>query len=520
VSSLADVNQETEKLAPVVAKLKYCVNNEWRESKTSKYMPVTNSSTGEVMAQAPCCTPDEVLSSVEAAKAAFPGWSNTPVGVRAQLMFRLKELLEKHLPELTLLCSKELGKNMDEAKGDILKAIEVVEIACGAPMMMQGDSLMNVTQGFDTVSYREAVGVFAAIMPFNFPGMIPFGWVLPLCITTGNTLVLKAASMTPQTSMRMLELLIEAGLPKGVVNLVTCSRNEAEIFLKHPDVRGISYVGSTAVGRHIYSTAAAHGKRVQALCEAKNHAMVLGDAALERSALGVINSAFGCAGMRCMALPVVCVEESAADEFVSHLVKAAKKLKVGCSYDPAVQLGPVVSEEHKKSVVEWIAKGVEEGAQLVLDGRETVVPGFEKGHFVGPTIFDHVKPGMTIGDSEIFGPVVCIKRIKSFEEGLAIMNGNQFANGSVIYTQSGYYSREFAKRTHGGMVGINVGIPVPASVFPFSGHKNSFFGDLHVNGKDGVAFYTETKCVTTKWFDEEDKKATKVSTWDGSSNRV
>jgi malonate-semialdehyde dehydrogenase (acetylating)/methylmalonate-semialdehyde dehydrogenase len=520
VSSLAELNKSTEKLAPVAGKLKYCVNNEWRESKTTKYMPVTNSSTGELMAEAPCCTPDEVLSSIEAAKAAFPGWANTPVGVRAQLMFRLKELLDKHLTELTLLCSKELGKNIDEAKGDILKAIEVVEVACGAPMLMQGDSLMNVTQGFDTVSYREPLGVFAAIMPFNFPGMIPFGWVLPLCITTGNTLVLKAASMTPQTSMRMLELLIEAGLPKGVVNLVTCSRNEAEMFLTHPDVRGISYVGSTPVGLHIYKTAAAHGKRVQAQCEAKNHALVMEDAALERSALGVINSAFGCAGMRCMALPVVCVEETVADQFVSHLVKAAKAMKVGCSYDPETKLGPVVSAEHQKFVEDWIAKGVEEGAQLVLDGRNPVVPGFEQGFFVGPTIFDQVKPGMSIGDSEVFGPVVCIKRVKNFEEGVAIMNANPLANGSVIFTQSGYYSREFAKRTHGGMVGINVGIPVPASVFPFAGHKDSFFGDLHVNGKDGVAFYTEAKVVTTKWFDEEDKKATKVSTWDGSSNRV
>ena len=520
MSSTAELTDAIKKKVSSVAKLRYCVNNEWRESKTSKYMPVTNSSTGELMAEAPCCTPEEVLSSIEAAKAAFPAWSGTPVGMRAQLMFKLKDLLEKHLSDLTLLCAMELGKNLDEARGDILKAIEVVEIACGAPMLMQGDALMNVTQGFDTVAYREAVGVFAAIMPFNFPGMIPFGWVLPLCIATGNTLVLKAASLTPQTSMRMLELLIEAGLPKGVVNLVTCSRNEAEIFLKHPDVKGISYVGSTSVGRHIYSTAAAHGKRVQALCEAKNHALVLEDAALERSALGVINSSFGCAGMRCMALPVVCVQESVADEFVSLLVKHAKAMKVGCSYDPAVQLGPVVSAEHKKFVTDWIAKGVEEGAKLVLDGREVKVPGFEKGYFIGPTVFDHVKPNMTIGDSEVFGPVVCIKRVKDFEEGLAIMNKNEFANGSVIYTQSGYYSREFSKRTDGGMVGINVGIPVPASVFPFAGHKNSFFGDLHVNGKDGVKFYTETKCVTTKWFDEEDKKATRVSTWDGASNRT
>jgi len=514
-----DLKQTAEQVS-VPRELKYCVNNEWLESKTSKYMPVTNSSTGEVMAEAPCCTQEEVLSSIAAAKAAFPGWADTPIGVRTQLMFKLKELLEKHLSELTLLCSMELGKNLDEARGDILKAIEVVEIACGEPMLMQGYSLMNVTQGFDTVMYREPLGVFAAIIPFNFPGMIPFGWVLPHCITTGNTLVLKAASLTPQTSMRMLELLIEAGMPKGVVNLVTCSRNEAEIFLKHPDIRGITYVGSTSVGQHVYSTAAAHGKRVQCLCEAKNHALVLEDCMLERSARGVINSGFGCAGMRCMALPALCVQESIADEFVAALVKFAKELVVGCAYDPKTQLGPVVSAEHQKLVTDWITKGVEEGAKLVLDGRNCVVDGYEKGFFVGPTIFDHAKPGMSIGDCEIFGPVICVKQFKDFEDGLAIMNANEFANGSVIYTQSGYYAREFAKRTDGGMVGINVGIPVPASVFPFSGHKNSFFGDLHVMGRDGIAFYTEAKCVTTKWFDEKDKKTTKVSTWDGSSNRI
>ncbi len=503
-----------------VKRLKYCVNGEWKESKSGKYMPVTNSSTGELMAEAPCCTVDEVNEAVEAAKAAFPAWSSTPVGQRAQLMFQFKAVLDAHLDELTLLVAKELGKNLDESRGDLLKAIEVVEIACGTPMMMHGDALMNVSAGHDTVLYREPLGVFAGIVPFNFPAMIPFGWMIPLCITTGNTFVLKAASLTPQTAVRMLELLIEAGLPKGVVNLVTCSRKEAELLLKHPDVRGISYVGSTDVGRHIYSLAAANGKRVQALCEAKNHALVLRDAALERCALGIINSTFGCAGMRCMALPVICVEEAVADEFVSYLVKFAKERKVGCAYDPTTELGPVVSEGHKKFVTDWIAKGVEEGAQLILDGRDIVVKGYEGGYFVGPTIFDHVKPGMSVGDCEVFGPVTCIKRVKNFEEGLALMNANQFANGSVIFTQSGYYAREFVRRTHGGMVGVNVGIPVPVSYFPFAGHKNSFFGDLHVLGRDGVLFYTESKCVTSRWFDEEDMKETKISTWEGTINRV
>ena len=501
-------------------RLRYCVNNEWKESKTGKYMPVTNSSTGEIMAEAPCCTVDEVNAAVEAAKNAFPAWSGTPVQKRAELMFKFRAILDAHLDELTLLVAKELGKNLEESRGDIIKAIEVVELACSAPVLMQGDSLMNVSEGHDTVMYREPIGVFAGIVPFNFPGMIPFGWMIPLCITTGNTFVLKAASLVPQTATRMLELLIEAGMPPGVVNLVTCSRNEAELLLKHPDIKGISYVGSTSVGRHIYSTAAAHGKRVQALCEAKNHALVLKDAALERSARGIINSTFGCAGMRCMALPVLCVEDAIADEFMSYLVQFARERKVGCAYHPGTELGPVVSAEHKKSVIDWINKGIEEGAKLVLDGRDIVVPGFEGGYFVGPTILDHVKPGMSVGDKEIFGPVTCIKRVKNFEEGLAIMNGSDFANGSCIFTQNGYYAREFARRTHAGMVGVNVGIPVPISVFPFSGHKNSFFGDLHIMGKDGVAFYTEAKSVTSRWFSEEDKKETKISTWEGTINRV
>lgn len=497
-----------------VRRLGYCVEGVWKESKATKYMPVTNSSTGEVIAEAPCCTKEEVLEAIAAARATFGPWSSTPVPQRAQLMFRFRALLEEHLEELTLLVSTELGKNLDEAKGDVLKAIEVVELACATPVLMQGDSLMNVSNGFDTVTYREPVGVFAGIVPFNFPAMIPFGWMIPLCITTGNTFVLKAASLTPLTAFRMLELLIQAGLPKGVVNLITCSRNEAELLLTHPDVNGVTFVGSTSTGKHVYATAAAHGKRVQALCEAKNHALLLKDADLLNAAKAVINSTFGCAGQRCMALPVVCVEEEVADEFVSLLVKLAKERKVGPAYDPATELGPVVSAEHKKFVLDWIAKGIEEGAELVLDGRDIKVEGHANGFFIGPTIFDRVTPGMTIGDCEIFGPVTCIKRVKDFEEGLAIMNGNRFANGSVIFTNSGYYAREFVRRTHGGMVGVNVGIPVPISVFPFSGHKDSFFGDLHVLGKDGVAFYTETKSVTSRWFGKGSE--VKMTTWEGS----
>ena len=501
-----------------IKRLKYCVNNEWLTSSTSKYMPVMNPSLGVQIAETPCCTQSEVDAAVAAAAAAFPAWSNTPIPQRIQLMFRFKALLDKNLDELATLLATEMGKVVAEAKGDVLKAIEVVECACSSHYLMQGDTCMNVANGYDTVSFREPLGVFVGIAPYNFPAMIPMGWMLPFCITTGNTFVLKAASMVPQTSMRMLELLIEAGLPKGVVNFVTCSRVEADSLLTNPQVKGITFVGSTSVGLHIYKTAAASGKRVQALCEAKNHALVMEDAVLERSVAGIINSTYGCAGQRCMALPVVCVQESIADKFIELFKKKALELKLGAAYLPESQLGPLASKGQQESVEAAIARGVAEGATLVLDGRNPKVDGCENGYFVGPTIFDNVKPEHSIGNDEIFGPVTCIKRVKDFEEGLAIMNANRFANGSCIYTTSGRHAREFAKRTHGGMVGVNVGIPVPFSIFPFSGHKDSFFGDLHAMGKDGVAFFTETKSVTSVWFTEEDSKKA-VSTWDGTLTR-
>lgn len=499
-----------------VKKLKFYANGKWQESKTNKYMDVFNPSTGDVLAQTPCCTEEEVNLAIASANNAFLSWSETPVMKRVQVLFKFRQLLDEHLDELTEIVAKENGKVWEEAKGDILKVKEPVELACGMPALMMGESLMNTSTGYDTVLYRESVGVFAGIAPFNFPGMIPMGWMAPICIAAGNTLVIKASSMTPMTTMRCAELWEEAGLPAGVLNIVTCSRHEAEIFLKHPDVKGISFVGSTSVGLHIYGTAAANGKRVQALCEAKNHCLVMEDAALERTAAGIINSSFGCAGERCMALPVVVVQESIADRLVELLVQYAKNLKIGPAYDKTSELGPLVTASHRQFVRDWIENGINEGAKLVLDGRNVTVPGYEKGFYLGPTIFDNVTPEMKVGEEEIFGPVVCIKRVKDFEEGLRIMNANRFANGSVIFTQSGYYAREFTRRTHGGMVGVNVGVPVPVGLFPFSGHKDSFFGDLHTLGKDGVRFFTETKVVTSRWFDEEEKKRTKVDTWDGS----
>ncbi len=499
-----------------IKRLKCFIDGEWVESKTEKYMPVYNPSTGEVIAETPCCTADEVEQAIASAKAAFPAWSNTPVMKRVQVLYKFRELLIENMDELSKLCALEHGKVLSEAKGDILKVKEPVELALSAPSLLLGDAMRDTSNGYDTTLYYEPVGVFAGIVPFNFPGMIPMGWMVPCCIAAGNTIVLKLASMTPMTAMKLNELLVQAGLPKGVVNLVTCSRVEADIFLKHPDVKGITFVGSTKVGLHVYKEAAATGKRVQALCEAKNHALVLEDAALERSARGIINSAFGCAGERCMALPVVVAQESIADELVGYIKKFAQELKLGPAYEEGSTLGPVVTAEHKKNVINWINKGIEEGATLVLDGRDVVVPGYENGFYVGPTILDNVTDEMTVGTQEIFGPVLCIKRVKSFEEGLELMNRNPYANGSVIFTQNGYYAREFAKRTDGGMVGVNVGIPVPVGVFPFTGHKLSFFGNLHCLGKDAFRFFTETKAVTTRWFDEEEMKATSVDTWDGS----
>ena len=497
-------------------KLKYFCNGQYVESKTEVYYDLHNPSTGEVTGYAPCCTADEVNEAIAAAKAAYPAWSATPAIKRSQVLFKVRDLLIEHMEELTRLVAEENGKVWAEAEGDVLKAKEGTELAIQVPTQMMGESLMDASQGFDTVLYRESMGVFAGIVPVNFPAMIPFGWMVPVCVATGNTIVLKAASLTPRTALRIAELYKEAGLPDGVVNVVTCSRKEIDVILEHPDVRGITFVGSTPVGKLIYQKAAAAGKRVQCLCQAKNHALVMADAPIERTVAGIINSAYGCAGQRCMALSCCVVEDAIADEFVAELKRQAQQIKVGASVDKTSKLGPITYKKHYDEVIADIDKGVREGATLVLDGRNCKVEGFENGYFVGPTIFDNVTEDMTIGSDEVFGPVLSIKRCKDFKEGLAIMNANPYANGSVIFTQSGYFAREFVRHTHGGMVGVNVGIPVPIGFFPFSGHKDSFFGDLHCLGKDAYRFFTESKCVTQRWFDEEEKTNKSVSTWDGT----
>ncbi len=497
-------------------KLKYFCNGQYVESKTDVYYDLHNPSTGEITGHAPCCTADEVNEAIAAAKAAYPGWSATPAIKRSQILFKVRELIMEHMEELTRLVAEENGKVWAEAEGDVLKAKEGTELATQVPSLMMGESLMDASKGFDTVLYRESMGVFAGIVPVNFPAMIPFGWMVPVCVATGNTMVLKAASLTPRTALRIAELYKEAGLPDGVVNVVTCSRKEIDLILEHPDVKGITFVGSTPVGKLIYQKAAANGKRVQALCQAKNHALVMSDAPIERTVAGIINSAYGCAGQRCMALSCCVVEEAIADEFVAELKKQASQIKVGPAVDKTSKLGPITYKKHYDEVIADIDKGVREGATLVLDGRDCVVEGFENGYYVGPTIFDNVTEDMTIGRDEVFGPVLSVKRCKTFQEGLEIMNNNPYANGSVIFTQNGYFAREFVRHTHGGMVGVNVGIPVPIGFFPFAGHKDSFFGDLHCLGKDAYRFFTESKCVTQRWFDEEEKTNKAVSTWDGT----
>ena len=499
-----------------IKELSLFINGRYVKSASGVYSDCYDPSSGAVIARAPRCTRDELAGAVSAAKNAFPGWSGTPTLKRVQVLYKLRDLIDANLNELTLLLATENGKTWDEAQGDVLKAKEGTEQAIAAPSLMMGESLMDASAGYDTVMYREPLGVFAGIVPFNFPAMIPMGWIAPICIATGNTLVIKAATIAPQSALRLAGLYKEAGLPDGVLNVVTCSRDETDLLLTHPDVKGVTFVGSTETGRRIYQTAAANGKRVQALCEAKNHALVLNDAPIVRTAAGIINSAFGCAGERCMALPVAVAENEIADRLAAEIVKQAKSLKIGPAYDKGTKLGPIANKSQMDFITKWIETGVKEGAELILDGRGASVPGYENGFYIGPTIFDRVEAGMTVGDEEIFGPVLCIKRAAGFEEGLEIMNASRFANGSVIFTQNGYYAREFTRRTHGGMVGVNVGIPVPVGMFPFAGHKYSFFGDLHCLGKDGYRFFTESKCVTTHWFTETEKTSGKVSTWDGT----
>jgi malonate-semialdehyde dehydrogenase (acetylating)/methylmalonate-semialdehyde dehydrogenase len=494
-------------------KLGYFINNTWQVSKTSRYLPVYNPSTGEVMAETPDCTKEEIAAAVMAAKDAFPSWSETPVVQRVQVLFELRNLLRKNINDLATLLSMEMGKTHTEAIGSLERGIEIVEYACGMPTLMKGDALDNMSSGIDIVTYRKPLGVCAGIVPFNFPAMIPL-WMYPIAIACGNTFVLKASNPAPQSAMKQMDLLVQAGFPKGVVNLVTSDAENAQVLLEHPDVKAVSFVGSSRTAQHVYHTATLNGKRVQALGQAKNHALVMPDVDLDRTTLAIVNAAFGCAGERCMALPVVVAHQDIADSLVQKIVEASRKIKVGESNSEDTTMGPLISRNHLEKVLGYIEKGTGEGAKLMLDGRECKVEGYPGGFYLGPTIFDRVTGEMTIGREEIFGPVLCIKRAADFEEGIRIINVSVYGNGSAIFTQSGFYAREFVRRVETGMVGVNVGIPVPLGFFSFTGWKRSFFGDLHSHGRDGLLFYTETKSITSRWFTPGDAGVKKVKTWD------
>lgn len=489
------------------------INGNWVLSQTKTWAPVYNPSTGEVIATSPDCAPEEVSHAVAAARAAFPAWSETPAVERVQYLFKLKQLLDQNLHELATILATENGKTHAEAVGSVTRGIEIVEFACGIPTLMMGDSLAEVSREVDVVTYRTPLGVCAGICPFNFPFMIPL-WMFPIAIAAGNTFVLKANGKCPNSAKRLMELLEEAGLPKGVVNMVLCEKDGTTALIEHPDVKAISFVGSTRIGRIVYEKAAQAGKRVQALCQAKNHALVLPDCAFEPTVKGIVNAAFGCAGERCMALPVAVVHEAIADKLVPELVKRASRIKVGPSETEGVEMGPLITPEHLRKVTDYIETGVAEGAQLLLDGRECKVKDYPGGFYLGPTIFDHVTNDMVVGSEEIFGPVLCIKRAKSFDEGIATINASPYGNGAAIYTTNGYYARAFVRRVDAGMVGVNVGIPVPLGFFSFTGWKQSFFGDLHSHGKDGVLFYTEKKSVTSRWHKDPQAKIGKIGTWD------
>lgn len=498
---------------PAIKKLKYFSGNEWIESTSGESIPLFNPSLGQQIAEAPCLTAAELDAVIESAAAAFSSWSATPAPSRVQHLFRFKHLLEQHRDELACLVATEMGKTLAEAAGELDRGIEIVEYACGIPSHLMGETLENVSRDVDVTTWRVPIGAFAGIVPFNFPLMIPL-WMMPVAVACGNTFILKAANQVPQSAMRLMDLVKDSGFPPGVVNLVTCSNDAASRLIEHPDVRGVSFVGSTRVAQKVYQTAAQHGKRVQALAQAKNHCLVLPDCALDRTVQAIVNAAFGCCGQRCMALPVVVAHQAIADELVARIVSAASSIRVGNALDPETQMGPLVTKEHLARVTAYIQKGVEEGASLLLDGRNPRVSAHPEGFYLGPTVFDQVTSGMVIGREEIFGPVLCIRRAEDFEEGMSIINSSEFGNGASIFTSSGYHAREFSHRVQAGMVGINVAIPVPVGYFSFTGWKKSFFGDLHSHGRDGVLFYTEKKSVTQRWFEDKDHRAAQIGTWD------
>lgn len=482
--------------------LKNYIGGQWVDSSAAHFEEVYNPATGEVIAMVPFSGKNEVNAAVMAAVEAFPAWNSTPVVERARVMFRFQHLLIEHQNELARLITMENGKNLNEATAEVLRGIEMVEFAAGMPTLIMGDTLTDIARGIDSETIRLPLGVVGGIVPFNFPLMVPM-WMYPIAITAGNTFVLKPSERAPLSSTRVMDLLKQAGLPDGVINIVNGAHDVVNGLLEHPDIKAISFVGSEPVGEYIYKTAAANGKRVQALAGAKNHHLVLADANLRRAAKTIVSSAFGSAGERCMAASVVVVVNEVADQLIDMLIEESDSLIMGNGLDGGIDLGPVIRAPHNDRAHSFIVKGLADSAVLIRDGRKDALI-HKQGYFLGPTIFDHCNSDMEIIREEIFAPVLSVIRISDFEEGLSTIKKSRFGNGATIYTNSGYYGREFVLRVDAGMIGVNVGVPAPMGFFPFSGSKRSFFGDLHVNGKDGVEFYTRKKTITSRWFAEGD----------------
>jgi malonate-semialdehyde dehydrogenase (acetylating) / methylmalonate-semialdehyde dehydrogenase len=466
-----------------------------------RYGDVFNPAVGERSARVALASAAEVDAAVQAAKAALPGWAGTTPLRRARVMFKLKELVERDIDHLAELVSGEHGKTLADAKGSVTRGLEVVEFACGIPSLLKGEFSDSVGTGVDLVSFRQPLGVCAGITPFNFPAMIPL-WMFPLAIACGNTFVLKPSEKDPSCPLRLAELAAEAGVPDGVVNVVNGDKEAVDAILRHPDIAAVSFVGSTRIAEYVYSTGTASGKRVQALGGAKNHMVVMPDADPEQVTDALIGSAYGSAGERCMAVSVAVAVGDAADRLVSDLAPRVRALKIGPGHEEGVEMGPLVTAEHRDKVRSYIDLGLEEGAELVVDGRDFRLEGFqgyENGYYLGGCLFDRVTPNMRIYQEEIFGPVLTVVRMPDFESAIEIVNKHEYGNGTAIFTRDGDAARTFAARANIGMVGVNVPIPVPMAFHSFGGWKRSLFGDHHMHGPEGVRFYTKQKAVTSRW---------------------
>jgi malonate-semialdehyde dehydrogenase (acetylating) / methylmalonate-semialdehyde dehydrogenase len=480
-----------------VKTLKNYIGGEWVESTSEKTEVVYNPATGEELAIVPLSTKEDVDKAVQAANEAFKTWSQVPVPKRGRILFKYQQLLVEHWDELARLVTIENGKSFAESHGEVLRGIECVEFAAGIPTLMMGKQLPDIAAGLESGMYRYPIGVVGGITPFNFPMMVPC-WMFPLAIACGNTFILKPSERTPLLAARLAELFEEAGLPNGVLNIVNGAHDVVNGLLEHKLVKAISFVGSQPVAEYVYKTGTANLKRVQALAGAKNHSIVLKDANLDVTVSQIIGAAFGSAGERCMAAAVVAVEESIADELIERLKKAADEIVIGNGLDEGVFLGPVIRENAKQRTLGYIETGIEEGATLLRDGRkDEAVKG--DGYYVGPTIFDNVTQEMKIWQDEIFAPVLSIVRVKDLAEGIELANASSFANGACLFTDSASAVRQFRETIDAGMLGVNIGVPAPMAFFPFSGYKDSFYGDLHANGTDGVEFYTRKKMLTARY---------------------